>query len=191
MISALDKSNPDQELVAKIVDVYRILSAASRELVTGYEEVEALYKAALFDGVTKNDATLVYFSSKAGLGQITSGVQYQAMDGAKKSLVPESPEEAGGYSTKFVQYIGSLYSYYRYEIRMVMPESVDLSGYDAVEFYVKAVSSYATANANGMYYLDYAGATKVGFTTGEWVKIRIRGIRRLIVPLSASAMNCI
>ena len=173
LISALDKSNPDQELVAKIVDVYRILSAASRELVTGYEEVEALYKAALFDGVTKNDATLVYFSSKAGLGQITSGVQYQAMDGAKKSLVPESPEAAGGYSTKFVQYIGSLYSYYRYEIRMVMPENVDLSGYDAVEFYVKAVSSYATANANGMYYLDYAGATKVGFTTGEWVKIRI------------------
>lgn len=173
LISALDKSNPDQELVAKIVDVYRILSAASRELVTGYEEVEALYKAALFDGVTKNDATLVYFSSKAGLGQITSGVQYQAMDGAKKSLVPESPEEAGGYSTKFVQYIGSLYSYYRYEIRMVMPENVDLYGYDAVEFYVKAVSSYATANANGMYYLDYAGATKVGFTTGEWVKIRI------------------
>lgn len=95
LISALDKSNPDQELVAKIVDVYRILSAASRELVTGYEEVEALYKAALFDGVTKNDATLVYFQAKRDWGKLPPACNIRQWTAPKSLLFPNHPTEQG------------------------------------------------------------------------------------------------
>lgn len=175
LIAQADKEAPDAGLLRKICDAYYLLSEQNKALVTGFAEIETLYRKSLFGSHTPGGDVVADFSCKEGMAQVKANIRGLAFSGFYPALTIAPDREPEETVTVWENRVGSLTSYYRFELTLLNSLIDDFGNYNVLTFDVYFSSPrnqvYAMKGDN-KYYLEVGGKRYV-FELDTWYTVRI------------------
>lgn len=174
LIGKLDTDAPDEQLLRKINDAYYLLSQSNRAQVQGFDQVQELYLQLL--GAENAAADVVVdFSTQLGMAQVGANIQAMAFSGYYPKLCVAPDKEEVQTVTCWENRVGSLTSYYKFDLKINKSLIGDFSGYNVLTFEVYFASprnqNYSMKGDN-KYYMSYAGKEYV-YELNTWYTVRI------------------
>ena len=175
LIAGLDKSDPDGQLLRKICDVYYLLSDANRGSVSGFAEIEAMYREKFYGEEAPAAGVVVDFESEYGMAQTGANIQAMAFSSYYPRLAVAPDKEEPQTVTCWENRLGSLTSYYKFEIKINSSLVSDFSGCNVLSFDVYFDSprnqTYGVKGDN-RYYMEYNGKQYV-YELNTWYTVRL------------------